>query len=398
MQCRIQFHPDHIDRFEWCKLDETSGELIESGVSGSDELSSVCADNSQVLVFIPQQDILLTSPVLPPKASKQQLNAIAFNIEELLAEDIEDCFFAALAQTPDHAVPVAVINRDEMDEWMKLLSSIHVNARYVLPQIYLCPWLADDDLLASVCPVDEGYLIRTGKHDGLFCQKTILHQMLTLLEKNKSSDQNRVIIFGDDTLTDLEFSKLVIDHQESINLLAQTIDIPSCINLKQKDYQSSHQWVGLFKSWRWTMATLFLLVVVFSAGLLLDGLKKERLYTDILSQQHALMNKYLPGFEVGNQPKKQLIKVLSESRGGEGRVSFLDLLHEYSSLKTEFSAIKTLKIQYQKFNLVVSLEASDLNSMESFRDRLGKSSYPAQIENVNINPDKTTGRLVMRGQ
>ncbi|MBT4076811.1 MAG: hypothetical protein HOE78_09500, partial [Gammaproteobacteria bacterium] len=84
--------------------------------------------------------------------------------------------------------------------------------------------------------------------------------------------------------------------------------------------------------------------------------------------------------------------------GGEGNVGFLDLLHEYSKLKAEFREIKTLKIQYQKSSLVVSLETGDLNLMESFRDRLGKSQFPAQIENVNINPDKTTGRLVMRGQ
>ncbi len=398
MQCRILFHPDNVDHFEWCKLDETSGEIIESGVSTTDELASVCADNAKTVVFIAQQNILLTSPVLPPKANKQQLNAIAFNIEELLAEDIEDCFFAALTQQPDHTVPVAVINRDEMDVWMKLLTSNHINTNLVLPQIYLCPWTTDDDLLATICPVEGGYLIRTGQHDGVFCQKTILNQVVTLLDKNKLPKQNRVVIYAEQVLADFESSNLVLDHQSSIDLLARTIDISSCINLKQKDYKSSHQWLSLLKSWRWTMVSMTLLAVVFSAGILLDGMKKERLYADIVSQQAAVINQYLPDLAIGDHPKKQLIKVLSESRGGEGSVGFLDLLYEYSKLKTEFPAIKTLKIQYQKSSLVVSLEASDLNSMESFRDRLGKSSFPAQIENVNINPDKTTGRLVMRGQ
>ena len=398
MQCRIQFHPDNFERFEWCQLDETNGEVIESGVSNTDELASVCADNAKTLIFIAQQNILLTSPVLPPKANKQQLNAIAFNIEELLAEDIEDCFFAALAQQPDHTVPVAVINREEMDVWMKLLIRNHINARFVLPQIYLCPWTTDEDLLATICPVEGGYLIRTGQHDGVFCQKAILNQIVTLLDKNKSPKQNRVVIYGEQVLADFESSNLVLDHQSSIDLLARTIDISSCINLKQKDYQSSHQWLSLLKSWRWTMVTMILLAVVFSAGMLLDGWKKERLYAGILNQQAAVINQYLPDLTVGDQPKKQLIKELSESRGGEGNVGFLDLLHEYSKLKAEFREIKTLKIQYQKSSLVVSLETGDLNLMESFRDRLGKSQFPAQIENVNINPDKTTGRLVMRGQ
>ncbi len=398
MQCRILFHHEDEDHFDWCKLDETSGEVIESGVSNFDELTTVCAENTSTLVFIPQQNILLTSPVLPPKANNQQLNAIAFSIEEFMAEDIEDCFFAVLTQQDDHSVPVAVINREEMDGWMQLLSSNHIHARFVLPQIYLCPWSTDDDLLATICPVEEGFLIRTGKHDGFFCRQAILPEMITLLEKNKSSTKSRIVIYGGDVLADFKSTDIVFEQQSAINLLSQPVELLSCINLKQKDYQSSHQWLGVVKKWRWPLTAMALLLVLLAAGTLLDGWKKEQHYMDLINQQKAVINQYLPDLKVGNQPKKQLIKVLADSRGGEGQVGFLDLLHEYSNLKAGLSGIKTQKILYQKSSLVVNLEAGDLNSMESFRSKLEKSSFPAQIDNVSISPDKTTGRLVMRSQ
>ncbi len=398
MQCRIQFYHEDADQFDWCKLDETSGEIIESGNSNFDELANVCAESTSTLVFIPQQNILLASPVLPPKASKQQLNAIAFSIEELMAEDIEDCFFAVLTQQDDHSVPVAVINREVMDGWMQLLSSNHIQTRFVLPQIYLCPWSTDDDLLATVCPVEGGFLIRTGKHDGLFCRQAILSEMITLLEKNKSSTKSRIVIYGDDVLADFKSTDIVFEQQGAINLLTRPVELLSCINLKQKDYQSSQQWLGLTKKWRWPLVAMALLTVLLAAGMLLDGWKKEQLYMDLINQQKAVINQHLPDLKVGNQPKKQLIKVLAGSRGSEGQVGFLDLLHEYSNLKTGLIGIKTQKILYQQSSLVVNLEAGDLNSMESFRSKLEKSNFPAQIDNVNISPDKTTGRLVMRSQ
>ena len=398
MQCRIQFYHEDADQFDWCKLDEASGEIIESGNSNFDELANVCAESTSTLVFIPQQNILLASPVLPPKASKQQLNAIAFSIEELMAEDIEDCFFAVLTQQDDHSVPVAVINREVMDGWMQLLSSNHIHARFVLPQVYLCPWSTDDDLLATVCPVEGGFLIRTGKHDGLFCRQAILSEMITLLEKNKSSTRSRIVIYGDDVLADFKSTDIVFEQQGAINLLTRPVELLSCINLKQKDYQSSQQWLGLTKKWRWPLVAMALLIVLLAAGMLLDGWKKEQLYMDLINQQKAVINQHLPDLKVGNQPKKQLIKVLAGSRGSEGQVGFLDLLHEYSNLKTGLIGIKTQKILYQQSSLVVNLEAGDLNSMESFRSKLEKSNFPAQIDNVNISPDKTTGRLVMRSQ
>ena len=77
---------------------------------------------------------------------------------------------------------------------------------------------------------------------------------------------------------------------------------------------------------------------------------------------------------------------------------FIDLLHEYSRLKKDFIGIVSNKILYQQSALVVNLQSRDLKTMESFRSKLESSRFPARIENVNINPEKTTGRLVMREQ
>ncbi len=396
MECRIQFSDNELQNFSWCKLQSSNGDVIASGNSSSDLLAEICSESSKVIVFFPQQDILLASPQLPPKATKQQLNAIAYNIEEFLAEDIEDCFFAVLSQQADYRVPVATVNRETMDNWVQFLTSNHINTRYILAPFYLCPWSDDNDLLATICPLDEGYLIRTGLHEGMFCQQTVINQFVETMIKDLSATRNRLVIFGELELKNIDFTKLNVEQRDSINLLAQPVDSQSCINLKQKDYQSSHQWLGLLKNWRMPMVAMVLLGMVYVAGYILDGLQKEKLFNDIIRQQQSVLSQYLPDLETTNQPKMQLIKALSESRGMGGQHGFVKFLHEYVNLRKGFNTVITDKILYQKSTLIINLETKDLNSLESFRNKLEESSFQVQIENVNINPDKTTGRLVMR--
>ena len=396
MECRIQFLDKSLQQFDWCRLDIATGKLVAAGRSAVDELKSICAESQKVLVFLPQQTLMLTTAKFPARVNSQQLGAIAYTVEEFLGQDVEDCFIAITAQQADHTVPVAVIDRTIMDDCIQLLSEQHINARFILPQLYLCPWSDDPALLASICPFEDGYLIRSGLHEGLFCHASILQTLLKQLLQQKTTEQTQLDIYATDF--ELEFSAegLSINRHQSLDLLTQPLNLQSCINLKQKEYQSSHQWLGLTKKWRWPMVATILLIVVLISSNLLDILQKQQVLDDLITQQQALLSQYLPDLEPSTQPKKQLIRVLSENQGLMGKTGFIDLLHEYSQLKSEFSTLTTDKVQYQQSRLIISLEASDLRSMEAFRAKLEASPYPAEIENVSINPDKTTGRLVMR--
>ena len=396
MECRIQFLDKSLQQFDWCKLEMATGKLMAAGRSSSDELRSICAESQKVVVFVPQQNVLLTAAQFPARANNQQLGAIDYSIEEFLGQDVEGCFVAITAQQADHKVPVAVIDRQIMDDCIQLLSRLNINARYILPQVYLCPWSEDVELLASICPFEEGYLIRTGLHEGLYCHASILQPLLKQLKLQKSAEQNRLDIYASEFELELTDEGLSINRHQSLDLLSQPLNLQHCINLKQKEYQSSHQWLGLTRKWRWPMVAVLLLLLVVISSNLLEVWNKQQILDDLISQQQVLLGQYLPDQEPSSQPKKQLVKTLSENQSLMGKTGFLDLLHEYSQLKAQFSSLTTDKVQYQQSRLIINLEASDLRSMEAFRAKLEASPYAAEIENVSINPDKTTGRLVMR--
>ncbi len=395
MQCRILLHDRELTRFDWCKIDATDAQRAECGVAEIGALSEIVSGCSQVLVFAPQQDILLATPQLPPRANKQQLAAIAYTLEETLAQDIEHCFFAQMPQQRDNTVPVAVIERELMDQIMALLKRLPVNVRWILAPVYLCPWPQEDGYLATLCAFNDGVLLRYGQHQGLFCRMEMAAAILQQLRRNVDAGRSRVNVYGLDSLS-LDNSAMKLQYFAAIKLAAQPLDTVECINLKQKEYLGNKQWKSLLKRWKWPLVALILTALVLLAQGMLDLWQQQRQLDQLVAQQQQLLKQYVPQLKPGAHPRKQLIRYLSKSRVARRRHGFIDLLSEFTRLKAEFGHLKINKIVYQQGQLVINLETRKLETMEALRVKLEHSRYPAQIDNVNINPDKTTGRLVMK--
>jgi general secretion pathway protein L len=390
---RILFHNSSLQRFDWCRFDSELGK-IETGHAEIEQLGRIFPSGTPVTVFIPQQMLLQTSAQMPPRANKQQLNAISYAIEDQLAEDIENCFFAVLPQQDDGSVPVAVIDQQKMDEISSLLAEYHLQVRLILPQMYLCPWSGDASVIASVCPIRQGYLIRTAEHEGFYCEASVLPQILKLVSRQSDQKDQQVICFGG-VPAQLEIANVEFKAQPQMDLLTQDVVEAGCLNLKQKQYQSSHQWKASLRRWKWPLFALILLMVVFISDAVIDLWQQKNLLNTLLQQQNALLEKNLPELAGSDTPRLELTKYLADHRGGAEQMGFLDQLYEFVRLTEGLTQLKTGKIQFQKSSLIVDLESKDLKSLESLRTKLGQSSFKARIDNVNINPEKTTGRLIM---
>jgi general secretion pathway protein L len=393
--CRIQFVDFELSRFRWLRT--LANTESESGEADSSELRNICAKAGPVTVFLPQHAILLTQAMLPPRASKQQLNAIAFAIEDQLADDIDDDFFALMPQQPDGSVPVAVLARDLMDRLSALLAEQHVQARHVLPESYLCPVSTEETWLATVCPLADGYLVRYGIHAGFYCCASLLPQSLYLLKSKASESRVRVDFFGDDLPAELEQGDLECRQLSRLELLAAPLELSACINLKQKEYQSSHAWLGVIRRWRWPIGAAAVLALVYLGSGALDIWRMDKQYQALIEQQRALLKAHVADITPGSRPKDQLVKLLSSNRSLDQQAGFLDLLHEYTRLKDGLQTISTSKILFQQSRLVVSVESKELKGLDELREKLANSQYSASVENVNIKPDETTARVILGG-
>jgi len=109
-----------------------------------------------VCVLVPGADVLLAEPDVPVKAGAKLQQLLPYALEEHLADDIDDLHFAIGKRTGDSSrVPVAVVARALLDEWLAMLraSGIEPEAIY-----------ADSDLL----PRNPGQAVVLLEEDAVF--------------------------------------------------------------------------------------------------------------------------------------------------------------------------------------------------------------------------------------
>ncbi|MGH8180811.1 MAG: type II secretion system protein GspL [Steroidobacteraceae bacterium] len=88
-------------------------------------LAAPRAAGRHVVALVPGTEVLSTQPELPPsKAGAKLQQLVPYALEEQLADDVEELHFAVgRRQDESPRVPVAVVARKLMDEWITLLKS-----------------------------------------------------------------------------------------------------------------------------------------------------------------------------------------------------------------------------------------------------------------------------------
>ena len=85
-------------------------------------LAAARAAGRRLAVLVPGTDVLLAEPDVPVKAGAKLPQLVPYALEEQLADDIDDLHFAIGKRSGDsHRVPVAVVTRALLDEWLATL-------------------------------------------------------------------------------------------------------------------------------------------------------------------------------------------------------------------------------------------------------------------------------------
>jgi general secretion pathway protein L len=98
------------------------------------------AAGRRVCVLVPGADVLLAEPELPAKAGAKLLPLLPFALEEHLADDIDELHFALGKRASDSPrVPVAVVSRALMDEWLAMLTGAGIEPECLYADSELLP-------------------------------------------------------------------------------------------------------------------------------------------------------------------------------------------------------------------------------------------------------------------
>jgi general secretion pathway protein L len=406
------------DAVHWLIFSDDEEGIIASGeLPNADALAQLAEKSKQreVITFVPASDISLKSLKVPSKSVKAMRLAVPYMLEDELAQDVEDLFFAyndiKIEASEDNCF-VAVVEHEQLKLWKAWLDNANILCKRMLPDALAMP-LTNEENSGSAIVLGEQILIRQGQWQGItidintwpLISKTLSYYIDETNNTSQESDEGaetETVAFSLNAYSTLPESdvELVINpmpEELPLALLAVTFNSGSAgkFNLLQGEFKTKEQRSPALTSWFWAagIATLALLLNVGIKGAELMQLNSQQAQ---LEQQ--IISTYKKAFPKTKRVRistlrSQLKQKLKEVGGSSDESSFLTILTQVQPALSLVKDIKpqTLKLDVKRNEIRMQALASDYQNFDKFKIALEKSGLTVSIGAQNNQGDQISG-------
>jgi general secretion pathway protein L len=349
------------------------------------------AKNAEDLIIVmPAEDILLTQVVLPSLKPSHIQKTLPYALEENLLTEVADLHFATgKPNAIDKAVPVAIITKQKMEEWVTLYKTTTQQPAAFLPITLILP-ISEHQWHAVI--YDEIVTVRTGLYSGFVCDKNNIETFLTLKLAEESSPPKLILIhnYTDDTLS-LPPEAAIREikrppSQFSIDLAqwARTAwqNKEATINLLQNIYPASNNTFTIKKIWQITggLALGWIALLLISNLVSLFMLSHQTKQID--EAIHIIYKKNFPLATALVAPKQRMTEKLQQLNTQSSHVLFL--LAQLGKSFALAPAIKLTQVSFSNNQLNVNLSAPAIDGVNTFIQSLQQQGLIVKHQNITI--------------
>ncbi len=378
---------DAATKVNWYKQD--NGKIT----TGCDQLNSLkpLADKSQCIAVLPGSCVYRTQSNLAIKNRKQLEQALIYDLEEQLAEDVETLHFA-YRKNAQKTLDIAIIKKDLLKNWLSVLAEVGIQLTYALT----------DTLLLD--QFSESWLIL---HDN--------DSILLKAEQNSYAldTQNLATIlasFGSDlpeSINTCSTSTLILEGSP-VNLATQADQVPlfsqlcqhyattGMLNLLQGAFQAKTQ-----QTWRlikWAAAGLFILL---SALTLVQGYQNRQLQ----NQEAQLEQEIKAIYQTSFPNARRIIDPVAQMRSGLQSLQnnqiqqggFTALLAGVARAIQAQKEINLSSIQYYQQSMLIEFSTPSLEQLEVFKNALTQQGLTAEISSATKADNRVLAQLKITG-
>ena len=396
------------DEISWLIFSAVEQEIIASGVlANAKQLTDLTEKAAQrvVKVFVPGCDVLLTQLTVPTKSPRAMRAAVPYMLEDELASDVEQLFFAYANFGDDdagHNCFVAVVAHAQMQFWLACLQDADIKASTLQVDILAMPlissqWSAIAVHSASKSSGHSQIIVRQGKWQGFVLDaeawQFVAQNLPVMIGDDEQNEQPIITAYS--ALPDSEHLTLQrVDEELPLALLAQHCH-ESKFNLLQGQYKIKEQHSNVLTHWLWAAG-------IAACALLLNvGYKNAQLW-QLTAQQAQVETQIIAHYKKAfPQAKKvrlgtiksQLNRKIAQLGGASDSGGFLAML---AKVQPAFAKVPELKPESLKFDgkrqeLRLQAIASDYQHFERFKNALNSASLKVKQGAQNNQGEKITG-------
>jgi general secretion pathway protein L len=374
--------------------------------SGPLNLAAARLSGRRVCVLVPGTDVLLAEPDVPVKAGVKLQQVVPYALEEHLADSIDDLHFALGKRAAQSSrVPVAVVARTLLNEWLATLRGAGINADAMY---------ADSDLLpknpgqAVVLLEEDAVFVRPPGGNAVTLPADALAQGLEIAQSDSdtaSGARGLILYTGaaewqrhsaqvEAVRPAFDGIKIQLLTGGPLALFAQQLPAGDPINLLQGDYAPKSVAAEGWQAWR---IAAFLLVGLIALHVLgkavqLHFLKTREHQVDVSIVSTA--RSVLPDAVSAPDARRRLEQRLVQYRGaGSGLLAALQALAQARDA-TPGAALESLN--FHNGAVEMKLSAPDASSLDHLSQALRNNGWQADLLGGSNTAKGYEGRLQVR--
>lgn len=394
-QLLVRLGANHTDPISWLVYSRTEDEIIASGeLPNAEALSSLTerAGQRSVIALAPSSEILLKWVELPPKAGRKIISAIPFMLEDELATDISQQFFAIGPKRGDEQA-VAVVSHEKMELWQSWLSEAGLFCDTIIPDVLAVPVTENG---WSVLTLGEQLLVRQDTFKGVQGEATWLLPTLV----HFTAQQESPITITNYAGIDLSSLPNIDEAQAPLELPMQVLAkeaMQSGFNLCQGDYKVKRKRSGVLNQWRVAavLAVLALCTSLIDKGFSLYQLKAQN--QALSSEINTAVKAGFPNIGTYRNVRLKLQSELAKLEQGGGSASMLIMLDQ---LAPAFSATdvkpQTLRFDATRTEIRIQAQGKNFEALEQFKRTAENAGFVVEQGAINNRDNGVVGTVSVR--
>ena len=394
-QLLVRLGANYTDPISWLVYSKTEEEIIASGeLPSAEELPSLTerAGQRSVIALAPSSEILLKWVELPPKAGRKIISAIPFMLEDELATDISQQFFAIGPKRGDNQA-VAVVSHEKMEQWQAWLSEAELFCDTIIPDVLAVPVTQNG---WSVLTLGEQLLVRQDEFKGVQGEQTWLLPMLVHFTAQKEAPVTVTNYAG----IDLSSLPNIEEAQAPLELPMQVLAkeaMQSSFNLCQGDYKIKRKRSGVLSQWRVAavLAVLALCTSLVDKGVTLYQLKAKN--QALSNEISSAVKSGFPNIGTYRNVRLKLQSELAKLEQGGGDASMLIMLDQ---LAPAFSATdvkpQTLRFDATRTEIRIQAQGKNFEALEQFKRSAENAGFEVEQGAINNRDNGVVGTVSVR--
>ncbi len=385
----------------WLVFSPEQQEIIASGeLANANELTELTekAQTRRVITLVPSCDIALKSLTVPGNSSRAIKLAAPYMLEDDLAQDVDELFFAYgnLAKNDQgHNCFIAAVDKQLLQQWQTWLEQADIFCQTMLPDVLALP-ISEQG--CSAIALGEQVLVRLAAWQG----QTFDANAWAIVSAQLQQQDDDLVINAYSPLPAQE-NNLAINEQPAelpMALLAQHANQQS-FNLLQGEFQVKRNHSSALVNWLW-VAGLAIFVVLLQFGI--KGSQLWQLESQQAAVEQQIIDSYKSAFPTTKRVRvntikpivRQKLNELQANADGEG---FLTMLAKLKSAFTKVPELRpdTLKFDGKRKEIRIQAVGANYQSFERFKVELEKANLTVTQGSQSNQGDKVTGSFSIKG-